>query len=314
MKTFPQLIEDFLDYEKNKNYSINTIEAYQRDLSDFQEYLVRFFENYQIDVFALTKKDIENFMIELSQKNLTNRTIERKTIAVKEFFKFLFITDQIPKNPAKWIKTPKYQKKLPNFFSIDEMNELLDLPTQTTKFGIRNQAMLELLYSSGLRISELINIKLYDLDLSQGILKVFGKGSKERLVPITDMAISSIKSYLSIRNNFIPQDAQVLFLSKSGLPLKRSESSVIVKNYINQVAKSSGYSAHTIRHTFATHLLSNGADIRAIQEMLGHASITSTEIYTHVSMEEIKEVYHRVHPRSHRGDINKNDKLPPSKT
>jgi len=247
-------------------------------------------------------------MIEMSQKNLSNRSIERKTIAVKEFFKYLYVNDIIAKNPSKLIKTPKYQKKLPNYFTITEMNSLLDLPLQNSKFGIRNLAILELMYSSGLRISEVAGIKLNDISLSQELLKVMGKGSKERIVPIIDPALIAVKRYLEIRSSFKPKDVDYLFVSKSGLKLDRMEAAAIVKKYISQIAHSSGYSAHTIRHTFATHLLSNGADIRAIQEILGHASITSTEIYTHVSMEEIKEVYHRVHPRSKKGSIEKDER------
>ncbi len=307
MKSFADLIDLFISFEKSRNYSINTIQAYQNDLFQFQEYLIDKFENYMIDVNQITKKMIQDFMIELSLDNKKNRTIERKTIAVKEFFKFLFINDLINKNPCKGIRTPKYQKKLPQYFSMDEMNTLLELPDLNSKFGIRNQAMIELTYSSGLRASEIADLKLENLSLSQKMIKVFGKGKKERIVPLTDPAILSINRYLKCRNSFNPASSH-LFVSKSGLPLDFSEIYQILQIYIKQIVKHKGYSTHTIRHSFATHLLENGADLRAIQEMLGHESITTTEIYTHLSMSNLKDIYKRTHPRSKKETKDNNEK------
>lgn len=271
--------------------------AYQNDLFQFQEYLIDKFENYMIDINQISKKMIQDFMIELSLDHNKNRTIERKTIAVKEFFKFLFINNMIDKNPCKGIRTPKYQKKLPQYFSMEEMKTLLDLPDLNSKFGIRNQAIIELTYSSGLRASEIASLKIENISLNQKTVKVFGKGKKERIIPLTDPAILSISRYLKCRNTFNPSSSH-LFVSKSGQALNFSEIYQILQRYIKQIVKHKGYSTHTIRHSFATHLLENGADLRAIQEMLGHESITTTEIYTHLSMTNLKDIYKRTHPRS----------------
>jgi site-specific recombinase XerD len=179
------------------------------------------------------------------------------------------------------------------------METLLQIPDLDNKFGVRNRAILELIYSSGLRISEVANCKISQLDLSEKLIRVKGKGNKERLVPLGKMAIRALKNYQKIRFEFESKySGEVLFLSKSGKQLSANELRAILERYINLVAKTKGYSPHSIRHSFATHLLANGADLRAVQEMLGHSNLSTTEIYTHLSLTDLKAVYKQAHPRS----------------
>ncbi len=297
MKVFHELIEDFIQYEKSKNLSQNTLSAYQSDLYQFQEYIINRFESCLINAEQIDKRMIQDFNIELSQGRISNRSLERKCIAVKEFFKYLFLTGLIPKNPAKTIHSPKYSKKLPVYLTNDEIEELTKIPDQNTKYGIRNLAIIELFYSSGLRASELCNIKLSDLDLKKKWLVVTGKGNKQRVVPVSDNAVNIIQSYCTIRGSFKPQISN-LFVSKSGIALTYLEIYDILKKYFRQTGTNHSCSTHSLRHTFATHLMENGADIRAIQEMLGHESITTTEVYTHVARKNLQNVYKRTHPRS----------------
>jgi site-specific recombinase XerD len=201
------------------------------------------------------------------------------------------------------LQIPKFDKTLPKYFSEKEMEALLNIPELSTKFGVRNKAILELIYSCGMRISEIADCRMNQIDLNTKIIRIIGKGNKERLVPIGRMAIKAIKSYMRIRNQFVSKDSDdTLFLSKSGKSLSADEIREILERYIMLVAKTKGYSPHSIRHSFATHLISHGADLRAVQEMLGHSNLSTTEIYTHLSLKDLKKVYNQAHPRSKKED------------
>ncbi len=296
---FFEYIQEYLSYLKSRNCSQNTIIAYHRDLLDFQEYLMKYFEDYKIEIRDITAQMLRDYMFSLVEKNLLNRSIERKIIPIKELFRFLIRQDYLEHNPLRRIKTPKYKRKLPHFFTEDEMVRLLELPVLSENTGIRDRAILELFYSSGLRISEMAGINIDDVDLKNEVVKVFGKGSKERLVPMTELAVSALSDYFKIRFTFAPKlQEKSVFLTTKGLRISTYIIYKIVKSYINQIISEKGFSPHTLRHSFATHLLSHGADIRAIQEMLGHEDIGTTEVYTHVTMEDIKSVYSQTHPRS----------------
>lgn len=291
-------LEKYFKYLKSAGLSDNTIKAYKTDLLQFYQYLKRYFPKGPI-LTDLKKKYIRDFFKDLYQNNVTSRTLSRKTTTIKSYFKYCTINKLIKINLALNLKTPKIKKDLPKFFTNTEMEKLLNLPDLTSKFGVRNRAILELMYSCGLRISEVSNIIFSDLDSQLKIIKIIGKGNKKRLLPIGKESKKYLKNYLKIRNLFVEKkDNNILFLSKSGKKLSPDEIREILQKYIFLIAKSSGYSPHSIRHSFATHLLSAGADLRAVQEMLGHTNLSTTQIYTHLSIKEIKEIYKEKHPRS----------------
>jgi len=204
---------------------------------------------------------------------------------------------ELERNPAKLVPTPKGEKRLPSFLTVDEVFKLLETPTSDSMYGIRDRAILELLYSSGLRVGELVGIDMVNLDLSGGVVKVCGKGDKERIVPVTSTAVEAIREYLKVREKFNPK-GDFLFVNSRGGRLTARSVARIVKRYSLLSGIDKNVSPHVIRHTFATHLLGGGADLRAIQEMLGHKSLSTTQRYTHASIERIMDVYDKTHPRA----------------
>jgi len=203
--------------------------------------------------------------------------------------------DFIDKNPMKLIKTPKYQRKLPHFFSYEEIKALCELPDLETFSGIRDRTILELFYSSGIRITELVTLTYKNIDFKNNLIQVLGKGSKKRIVPVTNIAIEWMRKYNKVRNN---TENDIFFLTSDDKPLNRFKVYLIVKKYVNMLLLSNGYSPHTMRHTFATHLLDKGANLFSIKEMLGHESIVTTETYTHVLPQKLRDEYTRGHPRA----------------
>jgi len=298
-----KVIKQFEKYITSKGLSLNTRIAYKKDLLQLQKFLTKYFETGEIDLKAISKLYLRDYLRELSFEGRTNRTLARKATTIKNFFKFCEQENFISKNPAANLQIPKFEKKLPKHFTEKEMEDLLSIPDLSSKFGIRNKAILELIYSSGLRISEVAICRLQDLDLTEKIIKLMGKGNKQRIVPVGKKAISALKKYLKIRSQFISKFSDhSLFLSKSGRPLSANELREILERYIMLVAKTKGYSPHSIRHSFATHLLEHGADLRAVQEMLGHSNLSTTEIYTHLSIKDLKKSYEQAHPRSKQKD------------
>jgi integrase/recombinase XerC len=292
-------IDKFIENIKIEGKSINTQYGYRLDLEQFSRYIAPFFINEEVQVQDITVLMVRDFLRELHDKPDKNRSLARKTASLKMFFRYLKKQDIIDKNPVDKMDTPKYEKPLPKFFTEEEINLLLKIPEADNKFGIRNRAIFELIYSSGLRIGEVCGILLRDLDYKNCLLRVTGKGNKERIVPVGRPAIQTIQTYLSIRSSFDPEGKEDhLFLTQSGKPFYNRQLNIILQRFIRLVALQKGYSPHTIRHSFATHLLQKGADLRAIQQMLGHANLSTTEIYTHVTLEDIKEAYHKSHPRA----------------
>lgn len=298
-----EIIDEYLKNLKALGKSINTSEAYQRDLYQFLDFLYERYDN-KIPIQEIDRHIIRDFMGYLYEKlGNSNRSISRKLTALKEMFKYAVLHKYINANPTLTMKKPKYEKKTPQFFSEKDMDLLLSLPDLSSKFGVRNLAILELFYSSGLRISEMIILTLTSIDFEKKVISVLGKGNKSRLVPIGNVAIEAVQNYLTIRGKFLSKFSEdTLFLSKSGRPLTRKELAVILGQYLRIVGQKRGYSPHTLRHTFATHMLSNGADLRAIQEMLGHANLSTTEIYTHVTMKDLTKTVNDLHPRSKKKD------------
>lgn len=292
-------IENFIRTKLSAGMSDCTIRAYRGDLEQLHEFLIRYFENGTVHLESINKLYLRDFLRHLHSQGRSNRTLARKTTTMKTFFRWCRQNGLITRDPADTLHIPKFEKKLPHAFSSDEMKDLLSIPDLTSKFGIRNRAILELMYSCGLRISEVASATLMQLDMETGILRIVGKGNKERLVPVGREAKKAVKMYLDIRRNFVSEaSGNEIFLSKSGKALTADELREILDRYIRLVARSKGYSPHALRHSFATHLLANGCDLRAVQEMLGHSNLSTTEIYTHLSMKDIKAAYANAHPRS----------------
>ena len=291
MNDFQTEINAFLEYLKfEKKYSLNTVASYQNDISKYYNY----FKGKVLN--DIKDKDIEDYLIYLN-KNFKAKSVARNISCLKAFYKFLIIEGNIKKNPIDIITIPKSPKTLPKVLSEEEVNKLLNF-NLITPYDYRNKAMLELMYSSGLRVSELINLNVNDIDLKDDIVKVYGKGSKERIVPIGEIASQYIKIYLNdYRSALIKKKAtNYLFLNSRGDKISRQAVFKIIKNIALKQKINTNFSPHTLRHSFATHLLKYGADLRSIQELLGHSDISSTQIYTHISNEKLKENYKYTHP------------------
>lgn len=285
-------VTDFIQYlTSEKGASSHTIEAYRSDLEIFHTFLRSTGEEYSV----YTREMIHKFLTDQRTRNFAASTIARRMIALKVFFKFLKREGEIPHNIALYLETPKQWKTLPEYLTEQEIVRLLDIRDDTAE-GLRDKALFELLYSSGLRVSELCRLKIYDVD--DQFVKVMGKGHKERLVPLGSPALAAVDRYLAeVRSSYDSEADTTLFLTNRGKPISR----IFVWQRIKIRAKEAGIikniSPHTLRHTFATHLLDHGADLRIIQEMLGHATIASTDRYTHVSRVRLQESFNAFHPR-----------------
>lgn len=287
-------INEFTEYLIiDKKYSENTIKAYNNDLKKFKNFI----KNKTIN--NIDENSIKDYLKYLNKENNDTKTISHNISTLRSFYKFLLIEKKVNKNPMEYIELPKTKKSLPKTLSIEEIDKLLDI-NLTDSFSYRNKAMLELMYSSGLRVSELINVKIHDIDVSNCIIRIMGKGSKERIVPLGDYAIRYIELYLKeYREKLIKKELNdYLFLNNHGNKMTRQGFFKILKQIAKEKNIKTEFSPHTLRHSFATHLLNGGADLRSIQEMLGHSDISTTQIYTHVSKEKLKENYNNFHPHA----------------
>ncbi|MZH40331.1 MAG: site-specific tyrosine recombinase XerD [Nitrospinae bacterium] len=288
------LVKEYSDYLRiEKRQSPNTIEAYCRDLSRF----ARFFSDK--DLFDLTTNDIRGFLLSLRDEELSPSSIARSLSSIKSFYRYLFQDKQLKNNPAEILETPGRLRKLPNVLSISDVEKLLNCPDKGTVIGLRDQAMLEVLYATGMRVSELVSVKGNNLDMLAGCLRTMGKGSKERIVPIGMVARKVLEDYLLNSRPVLAKGHKVeeLFLTRRAKPMTRQGFWKILKNYVKQCNIKTDVSPHTLRHAFATHLLDRGADLRSVQQMLGHSDISTTQIYTHVLDKRMLEVHDRFHPR-----------------
>jgi len=277
--------------------SPKTIDAYRIDLMQFLRYIEQSRPNPCVT--QITATDVRGFLVWLSQKQDGNRTLSRKLSALASWFRFLKIHGAIQADPMRRIRRPKFEKKLPKFFSEKDMETLMRIPDTDNHLGLRNRAIFEMLYSCGLRLMELSGLRLMDVDRHKKLIRVTGKGNKQRIIPIGDPALNALDEYLKIRPRLAKENSSdKIFLTHTGKDFDPRQLNKILGRYIDLIAKEKGYSPHTIRHSFATHLLSRGADLRAIQEMLGHSELSTTELYTHLSLEDIKSAYEKGHPRS----------------
>lgn len=285
-------IEEFIKYlTAEKNYSQNTAKAYHTDMYIFADFL----NKNKTDIINCTRNDIRAFLADLYNNGINKNSIIRKLAAIKSFYKFLMINSAIKTNPSTALVSPKKNKRIPTFLTVNDVTKLMDLPN----LSHRDKAMLELLYSAGVRIEELVSRNLRDIDLFYGSLKVFGKGSQERIVPVGDKCLIAIKNYIDERRTqgFDTSINSPLFLNKYGKRLTSRGARKILHQLFIEAGCKQKVSPHTLRHTFATHLLDNGCDIRSVQKMLGHKNLSTTQIYTHVTLETLKKIYDKANIR-----------------
>ena len=282
-----------------RGLSPKTVEAYGQDLESFFLYRQELAQSGTGgEAQAPDEQEIFLYLAWLRSRQNTGRTLARRLSALRAFFAFAVDEGKLKKNPAQLLENPKLPQHLPEVLTREEMEQLLDKPDMRDKSGQRDRCMLELLYAAGLRVSELCDMSVADLDLQRGLVRVFGKGSKERLVPLHDMMQQMLAAYLrDWRPKFSPTGNQ-LFVNRSGRALTRQYVWKMVKKYALEAGIRRAISPHTFRHSFATHLLEGGADLRAVQMLLGHADISATEIYTHVQAERLRGIHHQFHPRS----------------
>jgi integrase/recombinase XerC len=282
-------LDHFIDFLKGeKGVSPHTVRAYSKDLSEFLSFIDK-------KPKSIDNLDIRSFLAFLHHKKLKKTSIARKLATIRSFFKYLHREGYVNKNPAKLVSSPKVPKDLPRFLTIDEIFSLLDKPSGDTFRATRDKAILELLYSSGLRVSELTSIDISDLDFKESLIRAKGKGKKERIIPIGSKAMDAIQNYLPERIS-LRKKSMALFLNNRGSRLTQRSVRRILLHYSRMINLKGDLSPHTLRHTFATHLLHEGADLRSIQELLGHSSLSTTQKYTHVDIAYLTEVYDKAHP------------------
>lgn len=282
-----------------KSLSVNSIEAYINDVSKLITYLE--IKNCNLPPESITLSNLKEFIKWINELGLSARSQARIISGIKAFYKYLLLEDIIETDPTTLLETPKIGRKLPEVLSVEEIDLIISHIDLSKPEGQRNKAMIEVLYSCGLRVSELINLKLSNIFFEQGFIRVIGKGNKERLVPIGSKAIHEIEFYLIDRNklSFISKESEdILFLNRRGRKLTRVMVFTIIRDLVEKSGIKKNVSPHTFRHSFATHLIDGGADLRAVQEMLGHESILTTEIYTHLDREYLRDAIIRFHPRS----------------
>jgi integrase/recombinase XerD len=293
-------IQQFKNYLKlERSLSENSIEAYLRDISKLQEYTL--LQDQDLSPLRLEAKHLQSFIEYLNRLGVAETSQARVLSGVKAFYKFLFLENLIQQDPSNLLESPKLGRKLPDTLSYHEIVEILSVIDLSTPEGTRNRAMLEVLYSCGLRVSELVELRLSNLYLDIGFVKIIGKGNKERFVPIGSDAAKYLRQYTELIRTHLKIKAQhedFVFLNRRGSKLSRVYVFLLIKDLVAKAGIAKNVSPHTFRHSFATHLLEGGADLRAIQEMLGHESITTTEIYTHLDNEYLRQTIQDFHPRS----------------
>ena len=292
-------IEEFIKYLKvQKNYSDYTRINYEKDLLEYLEFL----NDKKYDYNKMDYKKCMDYLIYLDNKKYKKNSISRKLSSIRTFYKFLVLNNYSDNNPFLLISSPKKEKRMPRFINYQGIDEIFNIPDVNKIEGQREKVIIEILYGSGIRVSELVNIKLEDIDFSNKTILIFGKGSKERVVPFGDYALDAINLYLSdARKKYLnDKESKYLIVGKNEEKLTTRRIEQIVDSIIKRTSIKMNITPHMFRHTFATHLLDNGCDLIAVQELLGHESLSSTEIYTHVSNEHLREVYYKCHPRNNR--------------
>ena len=295
MSKSPQIFVSFLKFlSKEKNFSLHTIKAYQYDIQKFIEFLTE----KSVRVQQATKSDIRDFLSNQYDLGLTKKTVARRLASIKSFYKYLINIEFIDKNPSLFLQSPKLSKELPNFIDEKIIDELMNQPDIDTVKGLRDRAIMELFYSTGMRLSELINLDIGSINTKDHLIKVVGKGNKDRLIPFGKRAKFCIENYLKKRALALKSSFKgtPLFVNSKNQRVPKRTIQRRVSNYIKLVAEGKRLGPHILRHSFATHLMNKGADIRAVGDLLGHSNLSSTQIYTHVKPERMREIYKQSHP------------------
>lgn len=292
-------IKSFLDYIlKQKNYSSNTVKNYEIDILEFKEYL----EKEGIKYLDVDYDFIKGYLMELYKRKLSRASVARKLSSLRSFYKYLFNNNFIKTNPFKYVSTPKKEKKLPKYLGVEELEIIFNVSDINTPLGQRDKLILEVLYATGIRVSELVNIKISDIDFYRKEIRILGKGNKERIDPFGDYCLDAINVFINDGRKKILEkhhtDCDYLIINEKGNRITTRGVEKIIDNIVKKASLKKHVSPHMLRHSFATHLLNEGCDIRTVQELLGHESLESTQIYTHVSNERLREVYLKCHPRS----------------
>lgn len=293
-----QLLDSFIAYlAVEKGLSKNTLESYGRDVGKFIAFI---HEKNISSVDAIKYDDILDFLSHFKKQGFSDTTTVRTIVSIKQFFKYLQLEKIIKEDPSSQIQTPKMKKSIPGVISLEDVEKILAAPDESTPEGIRDLAMLEVLYATGIRVSELIGLKLNEVNFEMGFVIVYGKGSKERIVPIGEKAQEKLKAYMENSRPALlkSKEAKELFVTRRGGGMTRQGFWKLIKTYALKSGITKDISPHTLRHSFATHLLERGADLRTIQIMLGHSDISTTQIYTHVESERLREIHKKYHPRS----------------
>ena len=297
-------VAGFLEHlEKQRDVSPNTVKAYGRDLADFTAFLQAHYGKRAWTWESIDRLTMRGFLGHMQKRGIGKRSIARTLSAIRTFYRYLANTNDIDANPAKMVGTPKSERYLPSYLDRAQIELLFQMAEARAMEGefvdVRNLAILELFYSTGMRLSELQGLNRGDLDLVSQQVKVFGKGRKQRIIPVGDHATLALRNYESKRNALAgPVDKQAVFVARTGKRIGVRAVQKVVGSFLKEIDDESGLSVHSLRHTFATHLLDAGADLRAVQELLGHASVSTTQIYTHTSIERLKQVYQKAHPRA----------------
>ena len=315
------LIQEFFSYLRyEKHFSDHTLKCYSTDLQQYIEFLdteqasstaAHSYESggtstavameVQAEILSVTAATIREFLVVLHNRNYSRATTARKLATLRSFYKFLVRRGYLQSSPVAVIRTPKQEKRLPKFLEAEQIDALFEAPDRSTLLGLRDWAMLEVMYSTGVRVSELVGLDVTDVDFDEAVLHIRGKGRRERLSPVGQQAMDAIKQYLAKRGQPKPGesfDQQALFINKSGQRLSTRSVRRKLDKYLAQANLDPSISPHTLRHTFATHMLNRGADLRSVQELLGHRSLSTTQVYTHLTTGRLKEVYDKAHPRS----------------
>lgn len=291
------VIADYLHYlQIERGLTANTISSYHQDLKAFSAYL----DDQQLTLKQVDQLTILNYLNTLKEAGKSRRTVTRAVSTLRRFFQYLVQNDQLTVDPMAEIKAPKQGQYLPQVLTVDEVDALLDAPDTGNKYGIRDRAILEVMYATGLRVSELVHLKLADLHLDMGLIQTLGKGNKERIIPIGDVAIQWLDTYLEKSRPVLLKQRQspYVFLNAHGGGLSRQSIWQKIQQYVSLAGIRKHVTPHTLRHSFATHILENGADLRIVQELLGHSDISTTQIYTHITRKRLTEVYKKAHPRA----------------
>ena len=292
-------LKEFITYlKKERGYSDYTVKSYELDILDFLEYC----KENKLNIYKVKYFDVKSYLVKLHEKNYKGTTISRKISSIRTFYSFLYDNSLVDKNIFKYVTTPKKEKRLPKYITNDDVTSIFDVPDISSPIGKRNRLILELLYGTGIRVSELCNIKVKDIDLNNKTIRILGKGSKERIVFYGDVCSEMLELYLSDGRNVLlnKKNNEYLIIGayKKDKPLTTRSVELIINDIIEKAAINKKVTPHVLRHTFATHLLNEGCDILMVKELLGHSSLDTTGIYTHVSNERLRKVYLDTHPRA----------------